>query len=133
MKLSPGQLDIFLLLPLGASLMMISEAPEAKTSATLNLTEWGQVAILGALALVLAFLVIKATAIDRRCQEEYVFQILANAALVGLGTMVLVNMLWLIAILFMNAPEMTGNSMVGVGVFAWIASYYWYRWRGFER
>lgn len=131
MKLSPQRLDMFLVLPLGASLLMIGEA--AKEGAVSHIfTSWEQAGLLGIGTLVLVFLVAKATAFDRRCSEEYIFQLIANAALVGLGCMAIVNVIWLLATKFYAIPELTGQNMTGIAMLAWILAYYWYRMRGLQ-
>ncbi|KUO57574.1 MAG: hypothetical protein APF78_09945 [Sphingomonadales bacterium BRH_c3] len=132
MKLSPRRLDAFLILPLGASLLMIGEAAKER-AVTLNFTAWEQAAILGAGTLVLVFLVIRATAFDRRCSEDYIFQLMANAALVAMGCMALVNVIWMLAMKFYAIPQLTGQNITGIAILAWILAYYWYRLRGFQK
>lgn len=129
MKLTPGKLDVFLVLPLGAALLMIGEAAKEQ-AAVHSFTPWEQTAMLGAGTLILVLLVVKATAFDRRCSEEYIFQLMANAALVAMGCMALVNVIWLLAVKFFAIPELTSQNITGIAILAWILSYYWYRLRG---
>ena len=129
MMMSPRKFDIVSILPLGASVMMIGQAPKAQSIAP-AWSELVQAASLGGATLVLAFLVISTTALERRCSEEYVFQVMANAALVGLGTATLLTLIWLIAMKYYAIPELTGTNTLGIAILAWLLSYYWYRLRG---
>ena len=132
MRISPGKLDMVLIVPLIATLMMVGDEP-ARESVALGLSPFAQAAILGSVTTLLALFVAKATSLDRRCSEEYVFQVMSNAALVALGTMALFNLFWLIAMKFYPIPELAGTNMVGIAILAWILSYYWYRLRGVTR
>jgi hypothetical protein len=129
MRISPGKLDVVLIVPLIATLMMVGDEP-ARESVTWGLSPFAQAATLGVATALLALFVVKATSLDRRCSEEYIFQVMANAALVALGTMALFNLFWLIAMKFYPLPELAGTNMVGITILAWILSYYWYRFRG---
>lgn len=129
MRISPGKLDVVLIVPLIATLMMVGDEP-ARESVTWGLSPFAQAAILGVATALLALFVAKATSFDRRCSEEYIFQVMANAALVALGTMALFNLFWLIAMKFYPIPELAGTNMVGITILAWILSYYWFRFRG---
>ena len=71
-----------------------------------------------------------ASAIDRRCSEEYLYQIMANSALVGVASTMLVHLCWVIGIKMFDLPDLSAENMVGVSMLALILSYYWFRLKG---
>jgi len=132
MKMTIGRLDWFLVMPLAASTLMIAEIdPPRETFITI--TQWEQAAILVPITLLLSVLVAIGSAIDRRCNEEYLFQIMANAALVGVASSMLVHLIWIIGITVYDLPDMSAENMVGVTMLALILSYYWFRFKGISQ
>ncbi len=128
-KMTTGKLDIFLILPVLASLMMISDVPDfAETAATLS--PIARIAILVPAIVIIGLLAVMGSGLDRRCSEDYIFQLLANAALIGVIVTVMVNMAWGIAKLFYLLPDLSGENMTGITVMSWCAGYYWYRLKG---
>ncbi|MBV7265411.1 hypothetical protein [Erythrobacter ani] len=127
-----GRLDWFFILPLFASATMIAEIDGPRESVT-TITQFTQGAILVPATLVIAMAVAAGSAIDRRCSEEYMYQVLANSALVAVGTTMLVNLFWVIGMKAFDLPDMSAENMVGVTVLALVLSYYWFRWRGIAR
>ncbi len=132
MKMGISRLDWFLVLPLFASAVMIAEIDPTRVSA-ISITQWEQAGILVPITLMVSLLVAIGAAIDRRCSEEYLFQIMASAALVGVATSMFVHMFWIIGIKIFALPDMAAENMVGVTTFAWIAAYYWFRFRGLSQ
>ena len=132
MRVSPGKVDVAAVAPLIASLMLIGDSPGAQ-SVVMEVSPLLQTGGLGLATAVLVAFVAKASSLDRRCSEEYLFQVMANAAFVALGTMALINLGWLIATKFYPLRELTGQNMTGITILAWILSYYWYRVRGLLR
>lgn len=129
MKLPLHRLDWFLVLPLLAGIVMVAEInPPGDTALPLGPVVKG--AVLAVVALLVSLLVAAASAIDRRCTEEYAFQIMANAALVAVAATMLTHGGWVIAGKFADLPALESDNIVGVMVIGWIASYYWFRLRG---
>ncbi|MBV7258718.1 hypothetical protein [Erythrobacter crassostreae] len=126
------RLDWFIALPLLASLVMIAEA-DAPREAVVALTPWAKGLILGGLGLLFNVAVAAASAIDRRCSEEYAFQIMANAALVGFAATMLVNLCWVIGEKVFGLPELASDNIIGILTFGWAISYYWFRFKGVAR
>lgn len=102
MKFSIRYPDSFLILPALAGIAMIAET-DPPHSAALDLGAWIKGAVLAGLAACIALAVGAASAMKRRCTEEYAIQITANAALVA----------------------MTSTFILG-----WMVSYYRFRQRG---
>ncbi len=132
MKMKISRLDWFLVLPLLASTVMIAEIDPPRMSA-INLTQWEQAGILVPITLIVSLLVAIGAAIDRRCSEEYLFQIMANAALVGVAASMFVHMFWIIGTKVFDLPDMSAENVVGVTMLALILSYYWFRFKGISQ
>lgn len=130
--MSIKQLDWFIALPLLASLAMIAEI-DAPRDSVLALTSLAKGAILIGLAAVICAIVAASSAIDRRCSEEYAFQIMANAALVAFATTMLVDLAWVIGEKTWDFPELASDNILGILTFSWALSYYWFRLRGISR
>lgn len=127
--MSIQRLDWFLVLPLLASLVMIAEFDTPRES-IMAMTSWAKVSALVAATLLVSIAVAAASAIDRRCSEEYVFQIMANAALVAFAATMLINLGWVIGEKVFNLPELASDNIIGIITLAWVLSYYWFRVRG---
>ncbi len=131
MRSTTGILDKVLILPAIASIMMIADT--ANDTASFSDGSPALVVAIIAATVVFALLAIVATKIDRRCAEDYAYQIVANAALIGLTTTVLINMVWLFALTFGSGlPTPSGQMMTGILTLSWCIGYYWYRFRGLQ-
>lgn len=129
MKRSTRYLDWFLILPFLAGLAMVAEIDPVREAA-LPLGPWAKGALLTALALVVSLIVAGVSAVDRRCTEEYAFQMMANAALVAMAATMLVHAGWLIAAKAMSLAALESDNIVGIMVIGWVTAYYWFRQRG---
>lgn len=129
MKMSISRLDWFVILPIIAALAMIGEVDPPRET-VLAVAPWIQLATVGGLCVLVSLAVAAASAIDRRCSEDYLFQIMANAALVAFATMMLVHLVWVIGVKTLNLPDPSGENIIGVATLAWALSYYWFRARG---
>ncbi len=129
MNKSINRLDWFFLLPLVVSVTMLAEIDPPRTGA-LSLAQWEQTAILVPATLFIALAVAIASAIDRRRGEEYLFQVLANSALVAVATISLVHLAWIIGVKAFDLPDISAENMVGTTMLSLILSYYWFRLKG---
>lgn len=129
MRLNVQRLDWFFILPIFASITMIAEIDPPRET-VITLSYWAQGGILVAITAVMSLVIAIASAVDRRCSEEYTFQILANASLVAVASTSLINLVWLIGVKAMDLPDMSGENTVGVMILAMIVSYYWFRLKG---
>ena len=66
--------------------------------------------------------------LDRRHLDDYMFQMVANGAVIAIITTILVNMVWEIA--SGSLPPITRNDLVAVMMGSWSLGYFFYRWRG---
>lgn len=92
---------------------------------------WGEVALaLGATAL-LTLLTLWGSRFDRRCAEDYAFQMMAHAAFVAIPATLLVHALWNFRLLNragLSTP--TSGDIVGVMLISWAVAYAGYRIKG---
>lgn len=132
MKMTIQRLDWFLLLPASAGILMIAEIDPPR-EVLVEVGPWLKGAVLLGMTAVFSLLVAAGSAIDRRCTEEYLFQILANAALVSMATTMLVHLAWIIAKKTLGLPELDSDNIVGILTLGWVISYYWFRLRGIAK
>lgn len=127
--MNTGKFDIFFIFPGLASLPMMADGP-GLSEPLITLSPIPQVIILALLGSLIASFIVFASAIDRKCTEDYLYQIISNASLVGVATAMLINMFWLLATSIWGITELSGQNMAGVTLFGWIVGYYWFRFRG---
>jgi len=126
MIMSPRKLDLLFILPAIVSIRMIADTPDTANSAY-TLAPLIQGIILVAGTILIGFLMLASSDLDRRFTEDYLFQMLANAALIAVGTTALINMFWLGAMQFYQLPELTAQNITGVMTLAFFLGYYWFR------
>ncbi|PHR19790.1 MAG: hypothetical protein COA41_06410 [Sphingopyxis sp.] len=66
--------------------------------------------------------------LDRRHLDDYMFQMVANGAVIAIITTILVNMVWEIGSDLL--PPITRNDLVAVMMASWSLGYFFYRIRG---
>lgn len=66
--------------------------------------------------------------LDRKHLDDYMFQMVANGAVIGIVTTLFVNMLWQIASDIL--PPITNDDLIAVMIGSWSLGYFFYRWRG---
>lgn len=81
----------------------------------------GSMVILSALATLGAKL-------DRRHLDDYMFQMVANGAVIAIITTIFVNMIWEVGSDLL--PAITRDDLVAVMMGSWSLGYFFYRWRG---
>ncbi len=127
--MNTGKFDILFILAGVASLPMMADGP-SKIEPLITLTPLPQGLILAFIGSLVASFVVFASAIDRKCTEDYLYQIISNASLVGIATALLINMFWLLASSIWGLHELSGQNMAGITLFGFIVGYYWFRFRG---
>ncbi len=83
--------------------------------------------LVGAMVLLSAMATVGA-GIDRRRLDDYMFQMVANGAVIGIVTTLFVNMIWNIGSGIL--PPITGDDLIAVMIGSWSLGYFFYRWRG---
>jgi len=129
--MNTGKFDILFILVGLASLTMMADDANIVDNAV-NLSPLLQAMILAISAIIIASFIVLASAIDRKCSEDYLYQIMANAGLVGTVTCLLANLFWLFAMAIWKLPDLTGQNLAGITLLAWVIGYYWFRYRGLK-
>jgi hypothetical protein len=72
------------------------------------------------------------TSADRRCADDFAFQLLATSAMVGMFTMIGVNTLWALDFLAdaIDIRGLRGQDMMAIGMVGWGVGYFGFRIRG---
>lgn len=83
-------------------------------------------------SLVLSWLLAFGSSADRRCADDYAFQLLASSALVGMLAMFLASALWALDFLpdALGIRGMRGQDQMAIGMVAWGVGYFTFRIRG---
>lgn len=124
-----GRLDILFIFGGIASMPMMADTPN-KSEPLITFSSGPQVMILTLIGSLIASFIVFASAIDRKCTEDYLYQIISNASLVGVATALLINMVWLLGSSIWGLPELSGQNMAGITLFGFIIGYFWFRFRG---
>lgn len=105
-------------------------------SAALIIDSWNPWAELGAaiiLTTIMAAYAVWGAKLDRRCADDYVFQLVTNAALIAIITTIMSHAIWDLS--FLNErglPKPTTGDMLGVMILSWAMGYGFYRMKGFN-
>ncbi|WP_305096081.1 hypothetical protein [Croceibacterium aestuarii] len=93
--------------------------------------EWTAIALGAAL---LAWLLASRSRLDRRCSEDYLYQLLATGAMVGMFTMLLASVPWALDFIrdAVGLRDLRGNDMLAIGLLGWGVGYFTFRIRGLK-
>ena len=85
-------------------------------------------------SLALGWLLAVGTSADRRCSEDYAFQLLASGALVGMLATILASVVWALDFLpeALGLRGMRGQDQMAIGMIAWAVGYFTFRIRGLK-
>lgn len=83
--------------------------------------------LMGAMVTLLAIATLGAK-LDRKHLDDYMFQMVANGAVIGVITTIFVNILWEIGSDIL--PPITNDDLIAVMIGSWSLGYFFYRWRG---
>lgn len=83
-------------------------------------------------AMALAWLLAIGTSADRRCADDYAWQLLASGALVGMVTMIVASAFWGLDFLpdSLGIRGMRGQDQMAIGMVAWAVGYFTFCVRG---
>jgi hypothetical protein len=83
---------------------------------------------------ILSFLLAIGSNVDRHCAEDYSFQLMANAAIVALGTMLFCNLLASIDLITdaIGLREIVREDMVGITMMSWASAYFYFQRKGLK-
>lgn len=127
---STGRVDILFVIFLVLGIAMIAKTQTPVVTATTGGSLIQTTAAIVGTAIV-TLLVIVGAKFDRRCAEDYAFQMMAHAAFVAIPTSLIVHAIWDLRVLNRAgfAPP-TSSDLIGVILVAWACAYAGYRIKG---
>ena len=84
-------------------------------------------ALIGAMVILSAIAAVGAK-LDRRHLDDYMFQMIANGAVIGIISTIFLKMIWEVGKDVL--PPITSDDLMAVLVGSWSLGYFFYRWRG---
>ena len=104
--------------------------PETAIQASTNPAR--DIAVLLAVSLVMAVLLALGSQADRRCADDYAYQLLATGAMIGMLTTIGANIFWALDFLpdAIGIRSMRGQDQMAIGMIGWGVAYFTFRIRG---
>lgn len=132
-RMTLGMTNFIVLVLLAAGVVILvngSALPELALKPSTN--PGRDIALLLASPALLAVILGIASSADRRCADDFAYQMLATSAMIGMFTMIGVNALWAIDPLreAIGMRDLRGPDMMAIGMIGWGASYVAFRVRG---
>lgn len=90
------------------------------------------IALLLAVPAILAVILAIGSSADRRCADDYAYQLLATGAMVGMFAIIGANAIWAIDALrdAIGIRDLRGPDMMAIGMIGWFFGYLTFRVRG---
>ena len=106
--------------------------PELAIAASTNQPR--DITVLLVLPLILAVILAFISRADRRCSDDYSYQLLAAGAMVGMFTMMIASVVWSLDFLSdeIGVRGMRGQDQMAVGMIGWGVAYFTFRIRGLK-
>ncbi|MEM1133689.1 MAG: hypothetical protein AAGH53_12210 [Pseudomonadota bacterium] len=124
---------MIMLFVVGLIMLVDNSFDEIKPIATITNPEFSAIA-LGLGVPILSFVVVILSRFDRRCTEDYTFQLMANAALVAVTTLLFFNIITTLDFLrdLTGLRELYGDDLVGITMLSWATAYFIFQRRGLQ-
>jgi len=130
-KISVGKVDIVMLILVVAGTTLLFSGPDKAAAYVVPVSAAVKAGLAVLATAILSLLATWGANMDRRCGEDYVFQLIANAAVVAVITTMFVHLVWDMNFLNeMGLPKPASGDIVGVMMLSWAFGYYFYRFRG---
>ncbi|WP_164116730.1 hypothetical protein [Sphingorhabdus sp. Alg239-R122] len=127
------KLDILFAFLAPVSIFLFADGPPKNAEIPPVFGQYVMAAIGIGATLLFSLIATKAADLDRRCAEEYAFQMLANAAVIAVITTMFTHVIWDMSVLNdMGLPKPSSGQIIGVLVLSWAAGYAIYRIRGIK-
>jgi len=104
------------------------------TAATPSANPWIEWVAIALGAVLLAWLLASRSRLDRRCSEDYLYQLLATGAMVGMFTMLIANIPWAIDSVqhAIGLRDLRSTDLLAIGLLGWGVGYFTFRIRGLK-
>lgn len=131
MKLSIRLVDILFAVIGTAGVYTIFKEPKSAEIIVNNWNPWLETGLAIVLTSIMALYAVWGAKFDRRCAEDYVFQLVTNAALIAVITAMMSHAIWDFSMLNERGlPKPTSGDIMGVLMLSWAMGYGFYRARG---
>lgn len=135
LRMTLGATTVIVVVMLVAGILMLvngSLVPEFSIEPSTNPAR--DIAFLLAIPAVLGGLLAVGSKADRRCADDFAFQLLASGAVIGMFTMVVFNAFWALDFLphAFGIRGMRGQDMMATGLIGWAAGYFTFRVKGLK-
>jgi len=133
-KMSAGKVDIVMLVLVVAGVTLLFSGPDKAAAYVVQVSAAVKAGVAVLATAIIALLATWGADMDRRCGEDYVFQLIANAAVVAVITTMFVHLVW--DMNFLNGlglPKPASSDIIGVMMLSWAFGYYFYRARGLNQ
>jgi hypothetical protein len=99
---------------------------------TPSATPWIEGLALVAGVVLLGWLLASRSRFDRRCAEDYTYQLLSTGAMVGMFAMLIANIPWALDFIqdAIGLRDLRGDDMLAIGLLGWGVGYFTFRVRG---
>ncbi|MEE9432871.1 MAG: hypothetical protein V3V15_01355 [Sphingorhabdus sp.] len=132
-KMSVGKVDIVMLVLVAAGVTLLFDLPDKTPAYAVPISTAAKAGLAVLATAIFSLLAAWGANMDRRCGEDYVFQLIANAAVVAVTTTMLAHVVWDLNVLNgLGLPKPASGDMVGVMMLSWAFGYYFYRFRGLK-
>ena len=133
-KISVGKLDILMLVMVAAGVTLLFDGPDKATTHVVTISIAAKAGLALLATALTALLATWGADMDRRCAEDYAFQLIANAAVIAVITTMFVHLIWDMNFLNeMGLPKPASGDIIGVMMLSWAFGYYFYRARGLKQ
>jgi len=130
-KISVGKVDIVMLILVVAGTTLLFSGPDKAAAYVVPVSAAAKAGLAVLATAIIALLATWGTNMDRRCAEDYVFQLITNAAVIAVVSTMFVHLIWDMSFLNeMGLPKPESSDAVGVMMLSWAFGYYFYRFRG---
>jgi len=133
-KISVGKVDIVMLVFVVAGTTLLFSGPDEAAAYVVPISTAAKAGLAVLATAIYSLLAAWGGNMDRRCGEDYVFQLIANAAVVAVVTTMLAHVVWDLNFLNeMGLPKPASGDIIGVMMLSWAFGYYFYRFRGLKQ
>jgi hypothetical protein len=125
---------VALIVVVTGTLILVNGSVQPELAIKASTDHLRDIAVLLALPLILAVLLASSSKADRRCSDDYGYQLLAAGAMVGMFTMMIVSVVWSLDFLSdeIGIRGMRGQDQMAVGMIGWGVAYFTFRIRGLK-
>jgi len=119
---------IFVVLLTGSVVLLILSGQKTDVAPLVAAPLFPKLALLIGATVIFSAIATLGARLDRKHLDDYMFQMVANGAVIGIITTLFVNMIWEAG--SGNLPPISKDDLIAVMIGSWSLGYFFYRWRG---